>query len=154
MEERNWLEQFTQEKQMQEVMQTNQYAKKFGLELNREDAKLLVQERKNSLREQQRVEFGEGILKKLVFHFCDSPFIMQENYVDVLMRLQGIFYLYKNESLDELTDDELLEYMKEKFDGICAGDLDYLEGTVLDEFAREVRTKTRKYIGKYREDEV
>ena len=49
---------------------------------------------------------------------------MQENYADTLMRLQDIFYLYKNESLDELTDDELLEYMKEKFDGICAGDLD------------------------------
>ena len=74
---------------------------------------------------------------------------MQENYADTLMRLQDIFYLYKNESLDELTDDELLEYMKEKFDGICAGDLDYLEGTV-----REVRTGTKKYIGKYREDEA
>ena len=72
---------------------------------------------------------------------------MQENYADTLMRLQDIFYLYKNESLDELTDDELLEYMEEKFDGICAGDLDYLEGTVLDTFAREVRTGTKKYIG-------
>ena len=80
MEEKNWMEQFIQEKQMQEVMQTNRYTKKFGLELDREDAELLVQERKNSLRERQRVEFGEGILKKLVFHFCDSPFIMQENY--------------------------------------------------------------------------
>lgn len=79
---------------------------------------------------------------------------MQENYADTLMRLQDIFYLYKNESLDELTDDELLEYMKEKFDGICVGDLDYLEGTVLDTFAREVRTGTKKYIGKYREDEA
>ena len=44
--------------------------------------------------------------------------------------------------------------MIEKFDGICAGDLDYLEGTVLDTFAREVRTGTKKYIGKYREDEA
>lgn len=79
---------------------------------------------------------------------------VQENYADTLMRLQDIFYLYKNESLDELTDDELLEYMKEKFDGICAGDLDYLEGTVLDTFAREVRTGMKKYIGKYREDEA
>lgn len=154
MEEKNWMEQFIQEKQMQEVMQTNRYTKKFGLELDREDAELLVQERKNSLRERQRVEFGEGILKKLVFHFCDSPFITQENYADTLMRLQDIFYLYKNESLDELTDDELLEYMKEKFDGICAGDIDYLEGTVLDTSAREVRTGTKKYIGKYREDEA
>lgn len=73
---------------------------------------------------------------------------MQENYADTLMRLQDIFYLYKNESLDELTDDELLEYMKEKFDGICAGDLDYLEGTVLDTFAREVRDRYEKIYRK------
>ena len=52
---------------MQEVMQTNRYTKKFGLELDREDAELLVQERKNSLREEQRVEFGEGILKSWFF---------------------------------------------------------------------------------------
>ncbi len=44
--------------------------KKFGLELDREDAELLVQERKNSLRERQRVEFGEGILKSWFFIFA------------------------------------------------------------------------------------
>ncbi len=71
------------------------------------------------------------------------------------MRLQDIFYLYKNESLDELTDDELLEYMKEKFDGICAGDLDYLEGTELDTFAREcgpVRKNISENIGRMRHE--
>ena len=55
------------------------------------------------------------------------------------MRLQESFYLYKNESLDELTDDELLEFMKEAFDGRCQGSLEYLEETVLEEFARNIR---------------
>ena len=53
--------------------------------------------------------------------------------------------------MDELTDDELLEFMREKFDEV-EGSLDYLEDTVLDEFARKIRRTTRKYIGRYRED--
>jgi len=83
------------------------------------------------LREQQRVEFGEGILPRLIFTFCDSPHIYQQNYVETLLRLQDIFYLYKNECMDELTDDELLDFMKKAFDGECEGSLDYLEDHLL-----------------------
>lgn len=85
---------------------------------------------------------------------CDSPYIYQDNYLDSLERLQEIFYLYKNESLDEITDDELLDYMKYKFDGICQGSLDYLEDTCLERFARNIRGETRKFFGKYEEDDV
>ena len=54
---------------------------------------------------------------------------MYLNYVETLVRLQEIFYLYKNEVQDNLTDDELLHLMKEQFEFLCFGDLDYLEGT-------------------------
>ena len=51
--------------------------------------------------------------------------------VETIIRLQEIFYLYKNEMHDEITDDELLHLMKEQFENICFGDLDYLESTCL-----------------------
>ena len=41
--------------------------------------------------------------------------------------------------MDELTDEELLQVMREQFDGVCYGDLDYLENTCLDIFAQAVR---------------
>lgn len=63
-------------------------------------------------------------MKKLLFEFCDSPYLEQEQLAETLAALQEIFYLYKNESLEELTDEELLSYMKEKFDGECRGDLE------------------------------
>ena len=94
------------------------------------------------------MEFGEGILKKLILAFCDSSYIYQENYVDTLIRLQEIFYLYKNESMDELTDDELIDYMRESFEEKCQGSLEHLEDTCLEEFAREIRKKTNKFIGR------
>ena len=139
MEEKNWLELLSGQTQITQVLDTNQYTERFGLALTSEDAQLLVQERTNALRTEQRVEFGQGILPKIIYMFCDSAYITQANYRDTLIRLQEIFYLYKNEMLDEITDDELLEFMKEQFEGVCYGDLDYLEGTCLDIFAQTIR---------------
>ena len=153
MEEKNWLQQLSEKNEITAVLNTNQYTERFGLVLSEEEAKLLVQERFENLKEQQRVEFGKGILDKLIYTFCDSAYIFQDNYVDAITRLQEIFYLYKNESMDELTDDELIDYMKDAFENECQGSLDYLEDTCLELFAREIREKTRKFIGRYRIDE-
>lgn len=101
----------TRQTQMTQVLETNRYTEKFGLSLSREDAELLAESRADALRREQRVEFGAGILPKIIETFCDSAYLMQENYCDALSRLQDIFYLYKNEMLDEITDDELLEFM-------------------------------------------
>ncbi|SHM12326.1 hypothetical protein SAMN02746066_00887 [Anaerosporobacter mobilis DSM 15930] len=131
--------QLTIQKQMKDLMACNDYTKQFGIQLSEKEALDLIKERRENLIRQERIEFGEGIITKLIFTFCDSTYIYQDNYVETIQRLQEIFYLYKNESLDELTDDELLEYMKEQLDGKCQGDLDYLEDTALEAFARKIR---------------
>ena len=114
----------------------------------------MVRERWNSLKEQQRIEFGEGILSKLIFEFCDSPYINRDNYAETLISLQEIFYLYKNESMDLFTDDELIEYMKNAFDNECQGSLEFLENTVLEKLGRWARENSKAYFGSRREDEV
>ncbi|MDO4556421.1 MAG: DUF6323 family protein, partial [Lachnospiraceae bacterium] len=127
----HWLWETSKEQFLLELEEKNEKSKRFGLTLTKEDARLLAKERIDELQEQQRVEFGGGILPKIIDFFCDSPYIFQSNYVDTLVRLQEIFYLYKNESMDLCTDDELLECMKEAFDGVCQGSLEYLEETAL-----------------------
>lgn len=127
------------QKQINDLVACNNYTTQFGIRLSEKDAMELIQERRENLIRQERIEFGNGIITKLIFAFCDSSYIYQDNFVDTIQRLQEIFYQYKNESLDELTDDELIEYMKKQFDGICQGDLDYLENTVLEVFARKIR---------------
>ncbi|MDE6169369.1 MAG: hypothetical protein K2G28_13035 [Acetatifactor sp.] len=139
MEQRNWLELMSKQTQLQQILDTNQYTERFGLALSREDAELLTEERKKTLKKEGRVEFGQGVLPKIIQAFCDSCYITQDNYTDTLVRLQEIFFLYKNEMLDEITDDELLEFMKEQFENVCFGDLDYLEGTCLNIFAQAIR---------------
>lgn len=148
MKDEEWMQYLTLQQENQEValqkqkadlMNCNTYTTKFGLQLSEQEAQELLVERKESLKREGRVEFGEGILRKLIYAFCDSSYIYQDNYVDTMERLQEIFYLYKNECLDEVTDDELIAYMKERFDGICQGDLEYLEDTALESIARKIR---------------
>ena len=55
-------------------------------------------------------------------------------------RLQEIFYTFKNETLDEITDDELLEFLREQHQDKPRGDTEYLEGTFLSDFAQMVRS--------------
>lgn len=91
------------------------------------------------------MEFGEGILPRIIYEFCDSDYISQSDYAKTLARLQEIFFHYKNEMMDEISDDELLHFMKEQFETICEGDLDYLEGTCLSIFSQAVRAGYRGY---------
>ena len=141
----NWLESLQNANQLSKVIETNQYTEQFGLTLSKEDAQLILERRKTTLREQKRVEFGEGIVAKIIREFCDSEYIDQRNYADTIVRLQEIFYLYKNEMNDEITDDELIHLMKEQYENLCFGDLDYLENTCLSDFAQAIRAGYQGY---------
>ena len=72
MSKGNWLEAVVSQNQVLEVLETNQYTEKYGLTLNEEEAQMIVAERRNTLKEQKRVEFGESILPRLIYEFCDS----------------------------------------------------------------------------------
>ena len=93
---KDWMVLFQQQNQLGKLMETNQAAGKYGLILSEQDAALILEERKESLRKQERVEFGGGIVPKIIYEYCDSRYICQDNYVETLIRLQDIFYLFKN----------------------------------------------------------
>lgn len=123
----------------QELRDCNSVSGRFGLSLSERQIENLIEKRFEALRDTGRVEFGEGIMKKLVYAFCDSPYIFQEDYEETLLELQDIFYYFKNESEDRISDDELIEFMKKTFNGTAEGSLDYLAGTSLEQLARYAR---------------
>lgn len=131
--------------QLAKVVETNKKTERFGLVLSQQDAQLILDERKKALQTQRRVEFGESIVPKIIYEFCDSEYMTQDNYVSTVIRLQEIFYLYKNEMMDEISDDELLHLMRQQYDKLCFGDLDYLQSTCLADFADAVRAGYRGY---------
>lgn len=123
----------------QELRDCNELSEKFGLVLSESQIQELVERRFDALRDTGRIEFGEGILKKLIYAFCDSPYLTQETYEDSILQLQDDFYYFKNESMDRISDDELIDYMKSVFDGRAQGSLDYLSGTSLEDLCRYAR---------------
>ncbi len=142
--DKNWIA-LLQQNQLEHITKLNAQTASYGLTLSAEDAALILEEKNNALREQRRVEFGAGITQDIIRTFCDSSFIDQNNYVETILRLQEIFYLYKNEMMDEITDAELLHFMKEQFETVCFGDPDYLEGTCLQIFSQAIRAGYRGY---------
>ncbi len=121
------------------ILKCNDFTAKYGLTLTEKQAMNLVETRFRSLKENGRIEFGTGIIDKIIKEFCDSPFLNQSNYEETLQELIKIFYYYKNETLGRLSDDELIKYMKKAFDGPSQGSLELLSDTELDRMARNIR---------------
>lgn len=127
------------EKELTELLACSDKSTRYGLTLTKEEATELIISRNDSLRRFKRVELGKGMLDKLIYNFCDSQYINSDNYLETLEELLELFYEFRNESGDKLTDDELLMFMREQFEGVCYGDLEYLGGTCLERFAAAVR---------------
>ena len=124
----------------QEVRECNAYSENFGLVLSESEITELVSCRAEALRASGRIEFGGGILPKLILAFCDSPYIDQDNYVDTIAELQEAFYYFKTEAMDRFSDEELIEFMVKVFNGRAQGSAEYLSGTSLEALARYART--------------
>ena len=122
-----------------EIKKCNEVTMRYGVTLSDTQIENLINKRFESLKSTGRVEFGDGILKELIEAFCDSPYIIQENYEETLEELQDIFYFFKGEAMDQIADDELIEFMKEYFNVECQGSIEYLSGTNLEELCRDTR---------------
>lgn len=128
-----------QKQAVAEIVSCNNLTMKFGLILSHQDAIDLVETRTHSLMSNGRIEFGGGVIDKIIREFCDSPYISMHNYVETLHELIEIFYTYKNEALDLISDDELISFMGKAFNGVCQGSLELLSGRELYKMARNLR---------------
>ncbi len=128
-----------QKQAVNEIIKCNDLSARFGLVLTHAQAMELTETRADSLRDNGRIEFGGGVVDKLIKEFCDSPFISVSNYAEILHELIRLFYYYKNEALDLITDDDLIKFMKTAFDGACQGSLDLLAHRELERMAKNLR---------------
>lgn len=128
-----------------EILSCNDFTLEYGLTLKEEDAREIIKTRNIALEKSGRIEFNGQIINKIITAFCDSPYISQCNYSDTINELVEIFYNYKNETLDYIGDDELIEIMKEYFDNYCQGSLELLEGKVLYKIADNIRNGVKDY---------
>jgi len=123
----------------EEIRRCDELNRLYGLTLTEQDITELVQLRGEALRNTGRVEFGSGILPKLIRAFCKSPYVDSFNYAQTLGELQDAFYYFKNESGDIFSDDELIEFMERVFNGRAEGSAELLCTISLEDLCRWAR---------------
>ena len=122
-----------------ELRSCEELNRRYGLVLTEADITELVELRGQALRSTGRVEFGGGILPKLIRAFCNSPYVDNRNYAAVLADLQDAFYYFKNESEDLFSDDDLIEFMASVFNGRAEGSTELLCSISLEDLCRWAR---------------
>lgn len=122
-----------------EIEKCNEFTAQFGLILSHRDAVELVETHTLALKSNGRIEFGGGVIEKIIQQFYNSPYITTPNYAETLHDLTELFYYYKNETLDLMSDDDLIKFMKKSFDGRCGGSLELLSERELASMACNLR---------------
>jgi len=134
----NSLPALREQRMLAELGACNARSAIFGLTLSERGMREVAQQRARALTDYGRVELGRSVLPALIEGFCDSPFLLQEEYEGTLLELLDAFYYFKNECGEQLTDDELIAAMRERYDAYD-GSTDAVIGTSLEALCRAHR---------------
>lgn len=126
------------ERFLEELHGVNETGARFGLRLSEQGMLEIAQARTRALVDHGRVELGASAVRSIVDGFCDSPYLMQEDYEATLLELVDAFYYFKNECGEQLTDDELIQAMRERYDAYD-GSVEAVIGTSLEALCRARR---------------
>ena len=94
----------------------NEHLAVAGLSITLEDAVMLAKQRAELLAKVERVEFGPPAIATIAEAVAASPFLMQDNVVDVLTELQEAFYALRNDLSIDIPDAEIVEALRGGFD--------------------------------------
>lgn len=108
------------------LIECNTFLNEYGLSLSSKDISSIIERRSLALKNNKRIELDGGIIDKVIREFFDSPYISNDNFVETINEIIELFYYYKNETNDLISDDDLLKLMRKHYDDFAKGDLDYL----------------------------
>ena len=121
-----------------DILKLNLVTEKYGLRLTKGEIQKIIKDKREILKDMKRIEIRDCIIQKIILNFYDSSYIDKYNYADTVSEIIRVFYIYVEEFENILTDDEIINYMKDGFDGICAGSVLLLETNHLSELKENV----------------
>ena len=128
-----------QTKQENEILNLNEESQIYGLTLSQEDVKEIINSRDNTLKNYGRIELDIGVTKMIIENLYKSQYTDKDDYVYLINDLHEIFYYLKNETLDKISDVEIIEIIDEFYNN-CSGRIDILQEKC-EEFAKSYRWK-------------
>ena len=123
--------------QEQELLELNQNSSAYGLTLNKEDIKEIINSRNNTLKSYGRIELDINVTKSIIENLYKSQYTDRDDYVELINDLEEVFYYLKNETLDQISDIEIIEIIDEIYNN-CSGRIDIVQEKC-EEFAKSYR---------------
>lgn len=135
-------DQLMERRTAESLLACNEELEKYGLRLTERQAAALARARTSALKECGRIEWNGSAVDRLLLAFCSSPYMDGDSCEDTLRELIGLFYELKNGTWDKISDDDVIAFMKNAFNGRCRGSLELLndEAFRLSEHIRRGRT--------------
>ncbi|WP_195267120.1 DUF6323 family protein [Eubacterium sp. 1001713B170207_170306_E7] len=118
------------------LLRTNDDAANYGLSLTPDEAHELTLHNANELKSHGRVEIGQGILPKIIRAVCHSQNLWTENYAQILEELVDAFYIIKEDTLDRISDDCIIEHLANALDRGLTNAEDILMDQQIDALCR------------------
>lgn len=122
-----------------EIMETNEKSEEYGFALLEKDAEMIVKVGKEAMTVHDRIEIGKSVTVKIIEKFIQSTYISPREYAETIAKLIEIFYEVKEESLDFLDDDEVIEIMFNFFETQSMGSLELLQSRDMDYLCQQIR---------------
>ena len=130
----------SEDKIADKILECNKNTEQYGLILTEQQALALSHTQTAALKKSGRIELGNGIADKLIDAFSDSPYISDSTYENILHELINLFYYYKNETWDTVSDSDLVDFMKNSFNGCCRGSVELLAEEALPALAYHIHS--------------
>ena len=132
------LERLTPQPVAKELLALNEITWERGLTLTEEEARELSETRSRALKENDRVEFGAEVMRRIMDRFASSRYLDQSSWAETLNEITYYFYYIKAETEDRISDTALVEEMFTRFELYCRGDIDRFEGKEIERIIRKI----------------
>ena len=122
-----------------QILEINDKSVDYGLVLSPKDVEEVIKSRKDSLKTYGRIDLNMDITEKIMEILYTSQYTDKDDYLELINDSQDIFYYLKNETLDEISDNEILEKISEFYEK-TSGRIDNVQN-LAEKFANDYRLK-------------
>ena len=122
-----------------QILEINDKSVDYGLVLSPKDVEEVIKSRKDSLKTYGRIDLNMDITEKIMEILYTSQYTDKDDYLELINDLQDIFYYLKNETLDEISDNEILDKISEFYEK-TSGRIDNVQN-LAEKFANDYRLK-------------
>ena len=127
------------QKLINNLIDLNSKANKYDLMITESIAREIAVYRSTALIENERFEINSNAVSRLTSAFLESRYIEQKDFADTIGEIINIFYHIKNETDNEISDDDLISEMLKVFTETCFGSIEIMQSKGLEKILRQYK---------------